>query len=112
MKSVRILIAHPWKAYAGSGSSLRRELLILLASTCIATQARANDETPYFRAENSSVESDTEGVEKEEKIATSSITSTEPSKPRGSSEALQKGEVMAAPHCHHILQNSSTLLPK
>ena len=72
----------------------RRSLAALLASTVVSLQAKAEDEPPYFRAENSSVESDTSGVKKEEKVAISSTTSTEPSTSRGGGQKLKKGEVI------------------
>ena len=77
---------------AGTLDLSRRSLAALLA-TVLSLQARAEDEPPYFRAENSSVESDTTGVKKEEKVAVSSTTSTEPGTSRGSGQRLQKEEV-------------------
>ena len=74
----------------------RRTVAALIASTACALQARAAEDPPYFRAENSSVESDTEGVKKEEQIARSSTTSTEPSAPRGGGQKLQTGEVKSS----------------
>lgn len=74
--------------------SRRSTAALLLSPALIALQAKAEaGGTPYFRAENSSVESDTEDVKKEEKIAISSTTSTETSTPRGGGDKLQKGEV-------------------
>lgn len=78
----------------GGQDLTRRSLAALLASTVLALQARAEDEPSYFRAENSSVESDTSGVKKEEKVAISSTTSTEPSTARGGGQKLKKGEVI------------------
>lgn len=67
----------------------------MLATSILALQtaaARAEDEPPYFRAENSDVESAVEGVKEEEKVAISSTSSTDPGTVRDGGRRLPAGQ--------------------
>jgi len=85
---------------AGPQRFSRRNAAALLASSIVALQtaaARADEgEPPYFRAENSDVESATEGVKKEEKVAISSTSSTDPGTVRDGGK-LSAGQVGSYP---------------
>ena len=85
----------------------------MLASSIVALRTAAaqagSDEPPYFRAENSDVESAVEGVKKEEKVAISSTTSTDPGTTRGGGSKLPAGQVCCPCSSCHLcrLEHSS-----